>query len=180
MRRKAFSLIIAAFIVALLVPAASADICNGCPGGTQPRHHRHTFPFLSIRDATDGGPFAARTVTEGDICSFIVHRSGSTKKAASVHYFTEDGTASAELGDYVPVQKPQADEESPTADFAAGARTAVIQIGTVSSEDDFDPSESPQTIETFFVHLFDPQHAKIRDGVGVCNIAESPNDIFGE
>ena len=174
LRLKSLSLLVGVLLVMLLIPAASADICNGCPlGGPTPSGVVHRFSFLSITNAFDGGPFASKTQTveEGDICTFTVRRHGSTKRAASVRYFTEDGTATA--GDYVPVEQ---DSEGNSVHFARGARTGTIKIGTFDQEDDRGP-ETLNTIETFTVHLFNAHHARIRRGVGECDISENPKDF---
>jgi hypothetical protein len=181
---KALALAIAGLLIMLVVPVASADICNGpCGngggtgggGGSGGTNFFHPVgAFLSIHNAFDGGPFADKTVTEGDTCSFTVTRRGSAKRPVSVRYFTEDGSATAP-GDYVPVSQ---DSEGNTVNFEAGQRTTTIDVGTFAAEDD-NPGggENPSTIETFTVHLFQPHHAKIKRRVGTCQISEAPTDF---
>jgi hypothetical protein len=190
-RVKIVPLLVVAAVLALFLPAASADVCigpcgfnGGTSGGGGAGAGGTSGPFFNISNAVDGGPSQFQAprggttqsgvVTEGDLCEFTVHRTGGYKHAASVHYYTVDGTAAS--GDYSSIDKGG---DTPAANFEPHQQDATIDIATIPQEDDGE-GENAGTIETFTVHLTNPQGAKIGDGKGVCKIGENPNDFGGK
>jgi hypothetical protein len=189
LRLKIVPLLVVAAALALLLPAASADVCigpcgfQGGTGGGGAGAGGTSGPFFNISNAVDGGEFQAPNgggktqsgiVTEGDVCEFTVHRTGGYKHAATVHYYTKDGTAESPL-DYEGISKSG---DTPSANFEPDQHDATINIGTNRYPEEGEPEgESPSTIETFTVHLTDAHGAKIGDGKGVCKIGEGPGDF---
>ncbi len=195
MRLKIVPMLIVAAFLTLLIPTASADVCigpcgvgggtgGGGGGGTGPSGPHG--PFFNISNAVDGGRgcsgcapstrgnAGAGIVTEGDNCLFTVTRTGKAKHAASVHYYTTDGTAQSGI-DYDGIQ-PSGD--TPSANFEPGQKSTTVTIGTSRYPEEGEAKgESPSTVETFTVHLIDPQGAKIKDGKGTCSIGEGPGDF---
>jgi Ca2+-binding RTX toxin-like protein len=115
-------------------------------------------PALSVGDVSHEEGNAGTTDY-----SFEVTRTGDTSAAASVHYASADGTASASGGDYLPT--------SGELRFAAGELTKTVHVavrGDIALEAD----------ERFFLRLSDPSGATIADGEGVGTIRNddlSPN-----
>jgi len=169
--------LIAAALVALLMPAASADVCFG-PGcgttsggggggsGTSPFNH------LSI---SDGGPTAStQPVNEDNTCFFTIHRSSPRGHNTSVHWHTKDGTATSQ-----PEGPPGSLEGGQTAmsDYNAASGVATFNSEqprniTIQVQTNVDgPNQAPS--EYFFVVISNPQNGVIVDHKGTCVISQA-------
>ncbi|XP_004678196.1 PREDICTED: G-protein coupled receptor 98 [Condylura cristata] len=108
-------------------------------------------------------------VQEGEIASFTVLRNGSVDVACAVLYATMDGTATAQEGDFVPVEKGE------MLVFAVGSREKNISIFV--NEDDI-----PETDEVFYIILFNSTGDTVVYQHGTATVIieanDDPNGIF--
>lgn len=100
-------------------------------------------------------------VVEGNagetLATFAVGLSFAPLQQVVISVATQDGTATAQAGDYYPLAA------GTTVVFAPGQTTATVQV-RVRGDVTFEPDE------TFSVVLSDPQGAIIGDGIGICTI----------
>jgi hypothetical protein len=116
-------------------------------------------PSFSINDVTHNEGNAGTTAYV-----FNVNKTGTTAQAASVDFATQDGTATVADNDYQP--------NSGTLNFAAGETTKQV---TVLANGD----TSPESNETFTVHLSNASGASIgdADGLGTIKDDDTPSTV---
>jgi hypothetical protein len=167
-------LLIAAALVALVVPAASADVCFGPGCGTGGGGGGGgTSPFNHISISNNVGT-SSQPVNEDDDCIFVIHRSNPRGANTSVHWHTKDGTATSQ-----PEGPPGSTYGTPTqgiSDYQAGSGIATFTKEqprnftiSVHTNVDFSPDTTP---EYFFVVISHPVNGVIVDNSGKCVIAQ--------
>ncbi|XP_054544211.1 adhesion G-protein coupled receptor V1 isoform X2 [Talpa occidentalis] len=131
-----------------------------------------TTATLRITRNDDPIYFAAPRVVrvqEGETAGFTVLRNGSVDFACAVLYATMDGTATAQEGDFVPVEKRE------VLVFAVGSREKNISIFV--NEDDI-----PETDELFYIILFNSTGDTVVYQHGTATVIieanDDPNGIF--
>ncbi|XP_074063616.1 adhesion G-protein coupled receptor V1-like isoform X2 [Macrotis lagotis] len=131
-----------------------------------------TTATLQIRRNDDPIYFAEPHVLwikEGEVANFTVLRNGSLDVACTVQYATRDGRATAEEGDFVPI------EQGEILFFEVGRREQIISISV--NEDDI-----PETDEPFYVILFNSTGDTVVYKYGIATVIieanDDPNGIF--
>jgi len=174
-RKKIGPMLVAAVLLAVLMPAASADVClgpscggggGGGGGGTSPFNH------LSI---SNGGPgISAQPVQEDNPCFFTIHRSNPRGQNTTVHWHTKDGTATSQ-----PEAPPGSNQgkQQGSSDYQAASGVVTfnaeqprnIPISVQTNQDNSPPSE---TSEYFFVVISHAVNGVIVDNAGKCVITQ--------
>jgi hypothetical protein len=163
-RFRTVPLFLAAVLLALLAPAASADVCIGssCNGGGGGTSGGTPLNRLVVSDGFDHA--ASTQVTEGDKCLFHIRRLAPYGGTTTVAFHTVDGSATSidngEDGrDYV--------ARSGVATFNASNPTNVsVKVQTLEdAKDEADP-------ETFFLRLGRTSNGDKVDATGECDIAQ--------
>ncbi|XP_036619299.1 adhesion G-protein coupled receptor V1 [Trichosurus vulpecula] len=131
-----------------------------------------TTATLQIRRNDDPIYFAEPRVVwikEGGVANFTILRNGSLDVACTVQYATRDGRATAEEGDFVPIEKGE------TLFFEVGRREQSISVFV--NEDDI-----PETDESFYVILFNSTGDTVVYKYGIATVIieanDDPNGIF--
>jgi hypothetical protein len=162
-RGKLFSSLFCGVLLALSVPA-TADVCNGCSGGTS-GGSTTTLNRLSV---SNGAPFPATSATpEGSQCEFIIRRLKPRNGITRVRWHTKNGSA---------VGNP----ETGQGDFQSQSGVAVFNAEHPSTvhifiQTNFD-SEFQEPTERFFLVIVRPTNGAVVDATGFCDIANNPGD----
>ena len=112
-------------------------------------------PILSITDDE---------ANEGDELSFLVTMTGATERTVTVHWVTEDDTATHGL-DYREVERLQ------VVTFAPGVKEQAIAVQSL-------PDNEPEEQETFRVQLTDAYGARVEDATAVGYITDDDGSII--
>jgi hypothetical protein len=173
-RSKWGLILIAAAMIALVVPAASADVCSGPACGTGGGGSGSGIsPFNHLSVSNGSASASTQPVFEDDTCFFHIHRSDPHGGNTSVHWHTKDGTATSQ-----PESPPASTEgnQQGTSDYSAGSG-----IVTFSKEQPRDITISVQTnvdgpptsdSEYFFVVIGRATNGVIVDNAGKCVILQ--------
>lgn len=118
-------------------------------------------PAILYMDPPPTATISDTVVIEGNagesLATFTIGLSFAPLQQVVLNVATQDGTATAQAGDYFPLPA------GTTVVFAPGRTTATVQV-RVRGDVTFEPDE------TFSVVLSDPQRAIIGDGTGICSI----------
>ena len=112
-------------------------------------------PILSITDDV---------VNEGDELEFLVTMTGATERTVTVHWVTEDDTATHGL-DYREVERLQ------ILTFAPGVKGQAIAVQSL-------PDSEPEEQETFRVQLTDAYGARVQDATAVGYITDDDGSVI--
>jgi len=172
--RKILPSLIMAALVALVIPAASADVCVGssCGGsggsggssGTSTPFNRLSISNGSTVISSKQGQTSG--VAEGGTCSFTIHRSKPYHGNTTVFWHTKDGTAT-----HVP---ESSGESPPPPDYNATSGSVTFNPEqpanfTVQVQTNADGPDGTSN-ENFFVKLGKTSNGDIVDPSGGCVI----------